>query len=321
MKVRAFVLVCAILSLACSWQTTEAQTPAEQKREPAGGRLLDRLRNRGPGEKPGEASAKKSPLRQDVGKLIEIAGLRVSVWEPPSDVPGPLPLVVFSHGFHGISTQSTFLTKALADNGYLVLAPNHKDSVDSGEFKLRPDVGFIKAGDWSDATHRDRGEDIQLLLRTIKRDKEWDGVIDWTKVALAGHSLGGYTSLGLAGAWPSWKTDGIKAVLALSPYCSPYLKNGKLGAIDVPVMYQGGTKDIGITPFVKRNGGAYDVTKGPAYFVEFSDAGHFAWTDLKDDFQESITYYSLAFLDKHVKGDSKAAITKKRSDVADLRVK
>jgi predicted dienelactone hydrolase len=140
-------------------------------------------------------------------------------------------------------------------------------------------------------------------------------------VALAGHSLGGYTVLGLAGAWPSWKIDGIKAVLALSPYCSPYLKNGKLDAINVPVMYQGGTKDIGITPFVKRNGGAYDVTNGQVYFVEFNDAGHFAWTDLKADFQESITFYSLAFLDKHVKGNSKVELTKKRADVTDLRAK
>ena len=32
---------------------------------------------------------------------------------------------------------------------------------------------------------------------------------------LAGHSLGGYTVLALAGAWPSWKLANVRAVLAL----------------------------------------------------------------------------------------------------------
>jgi len=47
-----------------------------------------------------------------------------------------------------------------------------------------------------------------------------------------------------------------------------------------PVMYQGGTKDLGITPSLKKSGGCYPKTPAPAYFVEFRGAGHFAWTDL-----------------------------------------
>src|SRR2546421_147846 len=82
----------------------------------------------------------------------------------------------------------------------------------------------------------------------------------------AGHSLGGYTVLGLAGGWPSWKLPEVKAVLALSPYCSPLAQKGRLSAIKVPVMYQGGTRDLGITPSVIKGRGAYDQTTGNVYW-------------------------------------------------------
>jgi dienelactone hydrolase len=37
-------------------------------------------------------------------------------------------MIVFSHGFGGCATQSRFLAAALADRGYWVFAPNHKDA-------------------------------------------------------------------------------------------------------------------------------------------------------------------------------------------------
>jgi predicted dienelactone hydrolase len=121
-----------------------------------------------------------------------------------------------------------------------------------------------------------------------------------TRIGVAGHSLGGYTALGLAGAWPSWKDPRIKAVLALSPFCSPYVQRGALGQMDVPVMYQGGTVDLGITPTVKRLGGAYQRSSAPRYFVELQGAGHLAWTNLNPNFQDLINRYSVAFFDRYV---------------------
>src|SRR6185369_13906011 len=105
---------------------------------------------------------------------------------------------------------------------------------------------------WSDATYKDRADDIRSLLSALKADPGWSKSIDWSKVSLAGHSLGGYTVLGLGGAWLKWKLPEVKAILALSPYCSPFVEKGNLGAITVPVMYQGGTRDFGITPTVVK---------------------------------------------------------------------
>ena len=315
-------LCMAALLLAAAVSTADcmARLAAAQSRAPSG--VLGRLR--GGGEKAG-------PLREHIGRRqtsgngkgaerVEIAGLKVSVWRPASDSKGPAPLVIFSHGFHGSSTQSTFLMKALTAAGYLVVAPNHKDAMGGGS-AAQPEVGFEKPGAWSDKTYKDRADDIASLIQAMKKDPAWAGAVDWSKVALAGHSLGGYTVLGLAGAWPSWKLPDVKAVLALSPYCAPYIQKGSLGDIKAPVMYQGGTRDFGITPSVIKSRGAFDQTSGTVAFVEFDKAGHFAWTDLNPQYQSSIDYYCIAFLDKYVKGDKSADFGRKRSDVTDLRSK
>ena len=94
-------------------------------------------------------------------------------------------------------------------------------------------------------------------------------MLDWKRVGLAGHSLGGYAGLGMAGGLPGWKDARIRAVLALSPSVRPLLAQHALAGISVPVMYLGGTKDPEVTPYVGEAGGAYDQTRAPKYFVEF----------------------------------------------------
>jgi predicted dienelactone hydrolase len=84
------------------------------------------------------------------------------------------------------------------------------------------------------------------VLDSALTNPEFDGVpVDAMSLGVAGHSLGGYTDLGLAGGWASWKEARVKAVLALSPYCSPFLSKGQLASMNIPVMYQGGTRDFG----------------------------------------------------------------------------
>jgi len=206
------------------------------------------------------------------------------------------------------------LTEGLAAAGYFVLAPDHFDAACGTSIghqvplfaKLattRSEAPFRDPDAWSEATYRNRGDDVEAVLNAVLKDKSFEGIpVDPSRIGLAGHSLGGYTVLALAGAWPSWKDPRIKAVLAVSPYCSPFLKKGNLEHLGVPVMYQGGTLDIGVTPYVRRHGGGYDLTSDPKYYIEFSGAGHFAWTNLNKSYQAVIDSYALAFFNTYLKG-------------------
>ncbi|MFN8551538.1 MAG: alpha/beta hydrolase [Candidatus Obscuribacterales bacterium] len=252
-----------------------------------------------------------------------IAGLEVAIWKPSTMEQGKAPLVIFSHGFGGSATQSAFLMDALARAGYLVIAPNHKDAHGSTATNFRPQVGFKNSREWSDKTHLDRHDDIVKLISALHSDPQWNKQIDWSELALCGHSLGGYTVLGLAGAWPSWKIPGVKAVIALSPYVTPYIESGNLAGMHVPVMYQGGTKDFGITPFVRRPGGAYEKTSAPAYFVEFDQFTHFTWSNFnrEPDKQAQIDYYCIAFLNKYARGEDDGTLQKRIAGVVDFKSK
>jgi len=256
-------------------------------------------------------------------RTLELAGVRTTVWEPDTAVTEGLPVIIFSHGFHGCSTQSRFLMRAFAEAGYLVLAPNHRDAIcnaGSGSWLQRPTQSFARPDQWTDANYRDRARDIEGIIRALGTDPQLSARVDLSRIGLAGHSLGGYTALGLAGAWPAWKLDGVRAVLALSPYSQPFIARQTLAGIAVPVMYQGGTRDFGITPALRKNSGAYQRSRPPKYYVEFQNAGHLAWTDLSAVDHEAIAAYAIAFMNHYVRGASAdPLLTHATAEVAELR--
>jgi predicted dienelactone hydrolase len=277
---------------------------------------------------PMAASAGPAAEKTAEPQKLQIAGLDVATWLPKHGTPGPWPILIFSHGFHGCNTQSLFLMAALSHAGYAIFAPNHHDSVCIGTGRLgkrftRPIVSFQDARDWSDTTYADRDQDIEKLLNALSSDPHYKSPpFDWKHVGLVGHSLGGYTVLGVAGAWPKWKDPRVKAVLALSPYTNPFLLKKTLGGLDAPVMYQGGTKDFGITPFITKPNGAYAQSPAPKYLVVFDGAGHLAWTDARDTFHPSIVEYSRAFLDRYLKHRAfPKSLTSKHGDVASFEMK
>src|SRR5580704_4499795 len=113
---------------------------------------------------------------------LQVAGLEVAAWLPSSKTPGPWPVIIFSHGFHGCSTQSTFLMKALAESGYAVFAPNHKDAAcrNIRAWFSRPEARFGEPPTWSDATYADRDRDIESLIDALSKDPRFSGVLfDW----------------------------------------------------------------------------------------------------------------------------------------------
>jgi alpha-beta hydrolase superfamily lysophospholipase len=237
---------------------------------------------------------------------ITLSGLNVTVWSQKHAKTIKQPVIIFSHGFHGWKTQSRFLMNVFASAGYIVFAPNHRDAIcNNGRLNLfgKAQTPFRYPAGWSESTFRDRAGDIRHLIDALQMDEAFKTRLDWSRLGLAGHSLGGYTVLGLAGAWSSWKLNGIKAVLALSPYSHPFIAHKTFGGLSAPVMYQGGTWDFGLTPSLHKPSGSYDQSPKPKYIVEFARAFHFAWADLGIVAHDAIAYYSLAFMDHYVKGE------------------
>ena len=232
-----------------------------------------------------------------------------------------VPLVLFSHGWGGCARQSLFLTEELARHGYVVAAPDHADAVcgigadELNLGKLRIDQSFFDPASWNDRSQIGRLHDLRAVIRVVASDPQLAPIVDTSRIGAVGHSLGGYTVLGMAGGWPAWKTPQVKAVLALSPYVLPFLGQGTLSRLQVPVMYQGASLDWGLTTSLEGPQGAYAVTAPPRFFVKLNGGTHFEWTNLvcagTPDVATClaarpnaalINRYGIAFLDLFLKG-------------------
>jgi predicted dienelactone hydrolase len=239
---------------------------------------------------------------------------------PPAACPR-VPLVLFSHGWGGCALQSIFLTEELARAGYVVAAPDHadaacaigRDEVNLG--RMRIDKSFLDPATWNDRSEIGRLHDLRAVIGLVAADPQLARIADTSRIGAVGHSLGGYAVIGMAGGWPSWKTPEVKAALALSPYVLPFMAQGTLSRLQVPVMYQGGALDWGMTTSLEGPQGAYAATAPPKFFVKLNGGTHFEWTNLLCAGQPDvaaclkarpnavlINRYGIEFLDRYLKG-------------------
>ena len=309
---------------------------------------------------PSSASTADCDARQSAGyRILSLdSGRKVAVWYPAAEPEAPfayshsnygfmgsvaqdspplescarVPLVLFSHGLGGCALQSLFITEELARHGYVVAAPDHTDAacaIGSDDVKLgniRTDNSFLTPRRWTDQSEIDRLHDLRAVINLVANDPQLARIVDVSNIGAVGHSLGGYTVVGMAGGWATWKTPAIKAVLALSPYVEPFVTQGTLAALGVPVMYQGAQFDWGITPSLEGRRGAYAVSESPKYFAKLNGGTHFEWTNLVCVGESNVAaclndkpnarlidLYGIAFFDRYLKGkhapelDSKGA--------------
>jgi predicted dienelactone hydrolase len=246
--------------------------------------------------------------------------------------PGAHPLILFSHGFLGVADQTIFLMEAFARDGYLVASINHADASTKQRKQPVAVPNFIDVKSWNATRFRDRRDDLVALLDHLlvldgKKDSFLSRHVDRKKVGAAGHSLGGYTVMGMIGGWKSWREPRIRAALLLSPYTMPYPDQPGYKAIRTPVMLQSATIDIGILPFL---GPTYDRLRAAKYFLVLKNETHFAWTSLisigksttdvvKQGNARLITDYSLAFFGQHLRGQDAPLLKTKAEGLASYR--
>lgn len=105
---------------------------------------------------------------------------------PP--VAGAHPLVVLSHGFRGNWGNQSWLASALVQQGYIVAAVNHPGTT------TRDRSPKAAAQLWQ------RPVDLTRAIDAVLAQPEHFGSVAKGKVAVTGHSLGGWTALEIAGA-------------------------------------------------------------------------------------------------------------------------
>ncbi|MEM1290686.1 MAG: alpha/beta hydrolase [Cyanobacteria bacterium P01_H01_bin.162] len=117
-----------------------------------------------------------------------------------SAVTGPIPVVVFSHGFGDTRRNPQAITAAqgLASNGFMVAVPEHIGSNKTYQDGLAQGLHSVT---FEATEFIDRPLDIRFLLDTLeqKNSSEFQGRLQLENVGMIGHSFGGYTALATAG--------------------------------------------------------------------------------------------------------------------------
>ncbi|WP_300030966.1 alpha/beta fold hydrolase [uncultured Roseobacter sp.] len=236
--------------------------------------------------------------------------------------PGVFPVVLISHGMYGNSLNQAWLAQALAQDGIISVMPNHPGTT---SFDRDPDQARQL---WLRAT------DLGVSLDAAARDPRFGDHMDLTRVAAAGHSLGGYTMLSAAGArhdaagfaekcavaeerpdcaalamWRVGQEEAdlaplqsdrsdprIDTFIALDPGGVQTFDTASLAAIDRPVMVLGSGRQDMLDQDVEARALASALPADLVTHIEIPDAGHF---DFMGECQEA----GYEILAREVPGD------------------
>lgn len=255
----------------------------------------------------------------------------VAVGAAPRAEGSPYPFLVFSHGYGGSGLGSVFFTEALAARGWIVACPDHHDKhsavrIRTGQVEDFDRPGFLQqakeiaaSGPGDRDKYLYRLDEMSLVLDGVISSDQFGKLIDRDRVAVGGHSLGGFTALGLSGTIKERHDPRIKAVLLFSTGAGGYLfREEELAAVRIPSMLFMGEREEkqvrGSGTMAELSDRIFRNVSSPKYFLEVKGAGHFSFNNrLADNLGtrllsgtekqfDVIRRYSIAFLEKHVAG-------------------
>lgn len=218
---------------------------------------------------------------------------------------GPFPIVVYSHGSGGRPDYQRFLTQHLASWGFVVVAPSHPGNTSEDCFPCDTAAVLRSA--------RERPDDVRFALDELTSmggdpGSGLEGAVDGDRVAIVGHSFGGWTALYVA---PDGQFD---AVVAQAPAATNVLRE-RAGDIGVPLMIIASTYDD-VVPISQVEAYWAEVADIAKEFVLFPEGVHLNYVDrcfwCRDGLSEErghklINRYTTAWLLVHVIGDQRYA--------------
>ncbi|WP_395606450.1 alpha/beta hydrolase family protein [Pseudomonas sp. B22129] len=220
---------------------------------------------------------------------------------------GAHPLVVLSHGYGGNWGKQVWLASALAHKGYIVAAVNHPGTTTKDR---NPQAA---AQVWK------RPADLSRAIDAVLAQPKQFGAVENHRIAVIGHSLGGWTALEIAGARfdPDLfsrdcsvhpKLGGCIAYHEMNPAGTPALKahlasdlsdkrvtaivpldlglsrgftDASLAKLPVPALViAGGTPSQDMPAELESADLAKRLPKASTTYVDISDANHFSFMSI-----------------------------------------
>lgn len=293
----------------------------------------------------------------ELGEAAAVQTITVAVWYPTRAAParhvyggptvghvavdseplaGPCPLLVFSHGYGGGGIAHAYLAEPLAARGWIVAAPDHGDRYVAVRIRTGAVEGFDRRGFLRHAAEiagsgpedRDayayRWDELRLALDGMLGHETFGRLVDAQRVAVGGHSFGGFTALGLCGTIEARRDARVKAVLLLSSGAAGYLyRDEELARVRVPSLFF-----LGEAERDQRRGDrtmeqiaeeVFGALAPPKHLLVVAGANHFSFNHGFSEraarlrlcgTQEQldvIQRYAVAFLERYVAGREEAA--------------
>jgi dienelactone hydrolase len=197
--------------------------------------------------------------------------LPTTVWFPATSPDGafvdpggaPYPLIAYSHGLGSHRTAEQYLARHLATWGYIV---------SSQDFPLTNlfNIACVRLADLEK-----QPTDVSFVIDSVLA--QYGSAIDTTRIAAAGLSYGGGTTL-LVTFHPQVRDPRIRASLAIAPTACWATKRFFKSA-DVPLMLLAGTSAM-LLPEAQNAARAYKASQAPKWLVLLKDGSHLGFTNL-----------------------------------------
>lgn len=215
---------------------------------------------------------------------------------PPARARAPFPLIVFGHGFDLSPSSYGRLLDAWASAGYVVAAPvfplessGAPGGPNESDLPNQPgDMSYVITG---------------MLQDALTPASPFTGLIDPSRVAIAGHSDGGDTALAIAYD-PALRDSRVRAAVILAGAEIPQLGTFEFPRQGPPLLAAQGSADTINPPSATTT--FFEAAPRPKYLLTLPGAEHLPPYTSQQPQLGVVERVSVSFLDLYLRGESSA---------------